>query len=162
LFDQAQDDAPIDAGEPAVELPAPSPLSEVVADYRSVGLSLKDHPMRFLRPMLRRLRVAKASDLAVLPVNRRVKVAGLVLLRQRPSTAKGITFVTLEDETGHANLIVKQEIWERYHHTARTAGAMIAHGRLQRQDSVIHVLATRLDNLSGLLADLETQSRDFR
>ncbi len=148
--------------EPPVELPEPSPLSEVVADYRALKLSLKDHPMRFLRPMLRRLRVATASELGARPNNRRVKVAGLVLLRQRPSTAKGITFVTLEDETGQANLIIRQEIWERYHRTARTASAMIVHGHLQRQDNIIHVLATRLEDLSLLLADMESPSRDFR
>jgi error-prone DNA polymerase len=148
--------------EPPVILPEPSPLSEVVADYRSVGLSLKDHPMRFLRPMLRRLRVLQASDLATHPANRRVKVAGLVLLRQRPSTAKGITFVTLEDETGQANLIIRQRVWERNHETARTASAMIAHGHLQRQDSIVHIIVTRLQNLSHLIADLEAPSRDFQ
>jgi error-prone DNA polymerase len=162
LFDHSLDGSPTDSGEPPVALPEPSPLAEVVADYRATGLSLKDHPMRFLRPMLRRLRVAKASDLAVLPVNQRVKVAGLVLLRQRPSTAKGITFVTLEDETGQANLIIHQQIWERYHHVARTASAMLAHGHLQRQDSVIHVLVTRLQDLSTLLLELQSSSRDFR
>ena len=101
-------------------------------------------------------------DLSTLPVDRRVKVAGLVLLRQRPSTAKGITFVTLEDETGIANLIVPPEIWERYHQVARTATAMLAHGHLQRQDNVIHVLVTRLQDLLSLLADLESNTRDFR
>jgi error-prone DNA polymerase len=147
--------------EPAVALPAASPLSEVVADYRATGLSLRDHPMKFLRPALERMRVAKASDLAVLPVDRLVKVAGLTLMRQRPGTASGITFVTLEDETGFANLIVRPEIWDRYHHAARTATAMLAYGRLQRQDNVIHVLATRLENLSHRIEDLGVSSRDF-
>jgi error-prone DNA polymerase len=147
--------------EPAVALPAASTLSEVVADYRAVGLSLRDHPMKFLRPALERMRVAKASDLAVLPVDRLVKVAGLTLMRQRPGTASGITFVTLEDETGFANLIVRPEVWERYHHAARTATAMLAHGRLQRQDNVIHVLVTRLDDLSRRIDDLGVSSRDF-
>jgi error-prone DNA polymerase len=100
--------------------------------------------------------------LAILPVDRRVKVAGLTLMRQRPGTASGITFVTLEDETGFANLIVRPEIWERYHQAARTATAMLAHGRLQRQDKVIHVLVTRLDDLSEMLTDLDPRSRDFR
>jgi error-prone DNA polymerase len=147
--------------EPAVALPAASPLSEVVADYRAIGLSLRDHPMKFLRPALERMRVAKASDLAVLPVDRLVKVAGLTLMRQRPGTASGITFVTLEDETGFANLIVRPEIWDRYHHAARTATAMLAYGWLQRQDNVIHVLVTRLENLSHRIEDLGVSSRDF-
>jgi error-prone DNA polymerase len=147
--------------ELAVALPAAAPLSEVVADYRAVGLSLRDHPMKFLRPALDRMRVAKASDLAVLPADRFVKVAGLTLMRQRPGTASGITFVTLEDETGFANLIVRPEVWERYHHAARTATAMLAHGRLQRQHNVIHVLVTRLDDLSRRIDDLGVSSRDF-
>ena len=149
------------AEEPPVALPAASPLSEVVADYRATGLSLRDHPMKFLRPTLEKLRVAKASDLAILPVDRRVKVAGLTLMRQRPGTASGITFVTLEDETGFANLIVRPEVWERYHQAARTATALLAHGRLQRQENVIHVLVTRLDDLSKRIADLGVSSRDF-
>jgi error-prone DNA polymerase len=148
--------------EPPVALPVASPLSEVVADYRATGLSLRDHPMKFLRPVLEKMRVAKSSDLAILPVDRRVKVAGLTIMRQRPGTASGITFVTLEDETGFANLIVRPEIWERYHAAARTATAMLAHGRLQRHDNVIHVLVTRLDDLSAMLADLDQRSRDFR
>ncbi|HEV7999520.1 MAG TPA: error-prone DNA polymerase, partial [Planctomycetaceae bacterium] len=147
--------------EPAVVLPKASPLSEVVADYRAIGLSLRDHPMKFLRPALERMRVVKASDLATLPADGLVKVAGLTLMRQRPGTASGITFVTLEDETGFANLIVRPEVWERYHHAARTATAMLAHGRLQRQDNVIHVLVNRLDDLSRRIDDLGVSSRDF-
>jgi error-prone DNA polymerase len=148
--------------EPPVTLPAASPLSEVVADYQATGLSLRDHPLKFIRPMLEQMKIAKAADLAILPVNRRVKVAGLTLMRQRPGTASGITFVTLEDETGFANLIVRPEIWERYHAAARTATAMLAHGRLQRQDNVIHVLVTRLDDLSEMLSEIDPRSRDFR
>jgi error-prone DNA polymerase len=152
---------PGEADEPAVALPAASPLAEVVDDYRAIGLSLKDHPMKFLRAGLERMGVAKASDLAILPIDRPVKVAGLTLMRQRPGTASGITFVTLEDETGFANLIVRPEVWERYHHAARTATAMLAHGRLQRQDNVIHILVNRLDDLSKRIADLGVSSRDF-
>jgi error-prone DNA polymerase len=150
-----------EAEESAVALPAPSPLSEVVADYQATGLSLRDHPMKFLRPGLEKMGVAKASDLAVLPPDEWVKVAGLTLMRQRPGTASGITFVTLEDETGIANLIVRPEIWERYHHAARTATAMLAYGRLQRLENVIHVLVNRLDDLSNRLDDLGVSSRDF-
>jgi error-prone DNA polymerase len=134
----------------------------VVADYQATGLSLRDHPMKFIRPILEKMRIAKASDLAILPLDCRLKVAGLTLMRQRPGTASGITFVTLEDETGFANLIVRPEIWERYHAAARTATAMLAHGRLQRQEKVIHVLVTRLDDLSEMLAEIDPRSRDFR
>jgi DNA polymerase III alpha subunit len=92
---------------------------------------------------------------------RRVAVAGLVLARQRPGTANGITFVTLEDETGIVNLIVHRAVWERYRRAARTAIALIVHGRLQRERLVTHVMASRLEDLSAGLADLGGRSRDF-
>ena len=91
-----------------------------------------------------------------LPGGRVVKVAGLVLLRQRPSTAKGITFVTLEDETGQANLIVRQEIWERYRRAARTARALLATGELQKEGRVIHVLV-RVEQKLGIKVGESTE-----
>jgi error-prone DNA polymerase len=83
-------------------------------------------------------------------------------LRQRPGTASGITFVTLEDETGFANLIVRPEIWDRYHRVARRARGLIATGTLQRRDEVIHILVTRLRDLSAALSGVAVKSRDFR
>ena len=138
-----------------------SPAEEVLADYRTAGLSLRAHPLAFLRAELRRESVvpaARAEDLAQRPP---VRVAGIVLVRQRPGTAKGITFVTLEDETGTANLIVRPDVWKRYRAAALGATVLLAHGRLQRQGNVIHVLVTRLENLSARLQDLGVQSRDF-
>jgi error-prone DNA polymerase len=82
-------------------------------------------------------------------------------MRQRPSTAKGITFVTLEDETGVVNLIVRPDVWARHHRVARTAVAMIAHGRLQHEHGVIHVLVSKLDDLSEQVENLHAKSRDF-
>jgi error-prone DNA polymerase len=89
-------------------------------------------------------------------------VAGIVLVRQRPGTAKGITFVTLEDETGTANLIVRLAVWRRCRRAAIAATVLLAHGRLQRQGQVIHLLAARLEDLSPWLEQLGSQSRDFR
>ncbi len=143
-------------------LPAMAPLQEVLADYGSAGLSLRQHPMTFLRSRLEELHVVPAEGLAALPVDCKVKVAGVVLLRQRPSTANGITFVTLEDETGMANLIIRQNIWERDRRAARTATVMLAHGYLQKEAGVIHILVSRLEDLSRPLSDLSTSSRDFR
>ncbi len=148
--------------EPLVPLPRPSPRQEVVADYRALGLSLKAHPMGFERKRLDALGILPASQLATHPADRHVRVAGVVLVRQRPSTAKGITFVTLEDETGTANLIVRQDVWQRFYRVARTATAYIAHGRLQRQGQVIHVLVSKLEDMSQALRGLDSQSRDFR
>src|SRR5690606_11198551 len=99
--------------EPLPELPALDEESQVMADYRTLGFTLRKHPLAFLRDRLEELDVTPATNLATWPNGRQVTVAGIVLLRQRPSTAKGITFFTLEDETGHVNLVVRQEIWER-------------------------------------------------
>ena len=108
------------------------------------------------------LDVVASARLPDMPNGGRLKVGGIVLMRQRPCTANGITFVTLEDETGQVNLIVRKATWERDRRVARGASAMIAHGTLQREKEVIHVLVTRLEDLSDKLADLETRSRDFR
>ncbi|MGD9644104.1 MAG: error-prone DNA polymerase [Pirellulales bacterium] len=148
--------------EPPALLPSLEIQEEVVADYRTSGLSLKAHPMQFHRAQLDAWGVLPAERLETYPANRHVRVAGIVLVRQRPSTAKGITFVTLEDETGVANLIVRQDVWQRFYRVARTAAGLIAHGRLQRQARVIHVLVTKLEDLSESLRGLGSQSRDFR
>jgi error-prone DNA polymerase len=162
LFDaDTSADRPLD-DEPAVPLPELLPVEEVVADYRTIGLSLRDHPVKFLRPQLNELRAVPAAKLAALPHGRRVRVAGLVLMRQRPSTASGVTFVTLEDETGMANLIVYPAVWERYRRAARSATIMQVDGVLQRQGEIIHVLVSRLADLSQQLTAVQTRSRDFR
>jgi error-prone DNA polymerase len=156
LFDEVSGD------EPAVPLPALSPLEEVIADYRTQGLSLRDHPVKFMRARLTQLKAISSAELAGRQHGEKVRVAGLVLMRQRPQTARGITFVTLEDETGIVNLIVRPEIWEQYHRVARRAQAMLARGTVQRRDEVIHVFVERLQDLSALLAGAELKSRDFR
>jgi error-prone DNA polymerase len=144
-----------------VALPEMSAAEEVLADYRAQGLSLEAHPMQFLREGLDRMGVSPASQLPGLPNGGPVRVAGIVLVRQRPGTAKGITFVTLEDETGVANLIIRPDVWKRWRSAALGATVLLAHGRLQRQGRVIHVLCTRLVNLSDRLKDLGPRSRDF-
>ena len=148
--------------EPLPDLPQLSLQENVFLDYLTAGLSLKSHPLAFYREQLKTLRVLPARELEKARPDRQVRVAGLVLLRQRPGSAKGITFVTLEDETGIANLVIKQAIWDRYHAVARHSPAWIAHGQLQSKDSVIHVVVNRLDDLSGQLESLATKSRDFR
>ena len=115
-----------------------------------------------MREQLTALRVVTAEQLAELTPDRRVKVAGLVLMRQRPSTASGITFVTLEDETGVANLVVYPSVWQQFRPTARFASVMLATGRLQREGDVIHVVCERLDDVSEMLAQIESKARNFR
>jgi error-prone DNA polymerase len=156
LFDKLQDN------EPPLELPPMDGRQEVFADYQTAGLSLKSHPISFFRRQLDQLRIAPAAKLASLPDGRFVRVAGLVLVRQRPGTAKGITFVTLEDETGTANLIVRMDVWERFYTVARTAPAFIASGRLQNQKGVVHVLVSRLENMNESVSELRLRSRDFQ
>ncbi|MFL5341102.1 MAG: error-prone DNA polymerase, partial [Gemmataceae bacterium] len=151
----------VDVEEPPAPLPKMTPFAEVLADYGSAGLTLRQHPVSFLRGLLDELRVVPSARLLEMTSGIRLKVGGIVLLRQRPGTANGITFVTLEDETGTVNLIVRRAVWDRYRRVARGATAMIAHGTLQREANVIHVLVTRLDDLSLQLADLHTRSRDF-
>jgi error-prone DNA polymerase len=148
--------------EPQVELPAMLPHEEVAADYQTVHLSLRGHPLQFIRSELEELRVVVARQLPWLPAKRRYKVAGLVLMRQRPSTAKGITFVTLEDETGTVNLIIRQQVWDRYRTAAFRAGVMLASGQLQRENEVIHILVEQIEDISQMLADVPARSRDFR
>jgi len=155
LFDE------VDRDEPPVSLPALTPLHEVLADYSTAGLTLRQHPVSFLRSLLDSFKITPAVELGSMLNDRKIRVAGIVLLRQRPSTANGITFVTLEDETGMVNLIVRRAVWERYRKIARRAIALIAHGRLQRESDIIHVLVNRLEDLSDRLSELTTKSRDF-
>ena len=154
--------ASVDNEEPCVTLPTMTSSQEVVADYQTAGLSLRAHPISFLRDNLNEYGVTRTADLLHVEAERRYRVAGLVLLRQRPSTAKGITFMTLEDETGTANLVVHVNVWERFRPIARQASAIIAHGILQRQHDVIHLVVDRMDDLTTLLGQVGNRSRDFR
>jgi error-prone DNA polymerase len=147
--------------EPAAALP-PMPLVEqVFADYRTSGLSLKAHPLSFFREHLNEMRVTPAGELDKTCDGRHLRIAGIVLLRQRPGTAKGITFATIEDETGLANLVIRPQIWERYYAVARRSAAWVAHGCLENKEGVIHLVVNRLEDLSHLLGGLKTESRDF-
>ena len=137
-----------------VDLPTMSASGEVTADYRAVGLSLQGHPLQFLRDGLANRGVTVASGLAQLADGRPVSVAGVVLLRQMPGSAKGVVFLTLEDETGPMNLIVWPDVWRANHRTARAAPALIAHGKLQRQRGVEHVIVDRLERLQPLQSEL--------
>jgi error-prone DNA polymerase len=134
---------------------------QVLADYRSSGLSLEAHPVHFMRGSLAESGVVTAAAAARLPEGRRVRVAGIVLSRQRPATAKGIVFLTIEDETGSANVVVRPPVWQAADVQARRAALIVVEGRIQRRGSIVHVLATHLDgNVAGASA-LPRQSRDF-
>jgi error-prone DNA polymerase len=143
-------------------LPRVSTAQEIMEDYHAQGLSLRGHPFDALRSSLTARRVVTAAELRTLEVDRSYRVAGLVLSRQRPSTAKGVTFMTLEDETGTINLIVWRHVWERCDRVARQAQAVIATGVLQRQEGVVHLIVKRLEDMTAAIAGLGQPSRDFR
>ena len=147
--------------EPAARLP-PLPLDEtVVQDYDTLGLSLNAHPIGLVREQLSALHVETNERLLATRHGQRIAVAGLVTHRQRPGTAKGIVFMTLEDETGAANLIVRPRVWERYSRVGRSKIALIAEGVVERQGAVIHVQVSRLHDLSARIAPVNARSRDF-
>ncbi len=148
--------------EPATALTPLRPSREVVEDYRSVGLSLRSHPLAFLRETLAaEHRAIPVAGMDRLSDGRRVTIAGLVLMRQKPGSAKGVMFLTLEDETGHANLIVWPSIFERQRRLILSASMIACHGRLQRDGGVTHVIAERLVDLSTLLRALGTGAGEF-
>jgi len=135
------------------------PLGEhVVEDYATTGLSVKRHPLAFLRAKLAREGLAAAADLATLPVGGRLAIAGLVLIRQRPGSANGVVFITLEDETGIANLIVWPAILERFRRAALGATLLYCRGRLQREESVIHIVAEDLRDMTARLGSLRERT----
>lgn len=137
-------------------------LEEVHSDYQTKGLSLKAHPISFVREELDNEQCVSASDLSKLRDGRHIRIAGLVLLRQRPSTAKGITFVTLEDETGTVNLVLFAAVWKRFFRIARTSNAWLVDGKLENREGVIHVIVSEIKDLSDITRGLSIESRDFR
>jgi error-prone DNA polymerase len=141
-------------GEPAVRLPA-MPLGEEVAnDYRFLELSLREHPASFLRADLTRRGIIRNEELRDLPSRARVNVSGLVTVRQQPGAANGVIFMTIEDETAIANIIVWPKTFERFRPVIMGARYVAVGGELQQESGVIHVVAARLDDLTSLLARL--------
>ncbi|NOT01303.1 MAG: error-prone DNA polymerase, partial [Phycisphaerales bacterium] len=161
-----EDDLPLFAGweveEKPVDLPRMSLEEQVIEDYDMVGLSLKAHPMELLRAELDGMGAVRATRLKRMRHGEAVRVAGLVLVRQRPPTASGITFYTLEDETGVANLIVRPRVYERCRRLARGAAALIVDGRVERQGEVVHVQASDLRELGEALGRVRVRTREFR
>jgi error-prone DNA polymerase len=149
LFDHA--DAGDAGAEPEVVLPV-MPLSEhVVNDYRTLRLSLKAHPMSFLRARVAQARIASCADLRASRDGMRASVAGVVLVRQRPGSAQGVVFMTIEDETGVANAVIWPNVLERERKVVMGARLVVVHGRVQRHEDIIHVVAERLDDRSDWL-----------
>ena len=148
--------------EPAPMLRKPTEGQNIVADFKSLGLSLERHPVALLRHHLNRRRYIPATELASLPTGRQVRVAGLVITKQRPGTASGVTFITLEDETGHVNLILWKKNAEEQRDVLLAARLMGVEGELQIEGKVIHVIVRRMIDHSRWLGELTVPSREFR
>lgn len=144
------------------ELAAPSAVEDTLADYRALGLSLQNHPIGLLRDELAAFKVQPASVLKTYPHGRLARASGLVTHRQRPETAKGTTFVTLEDETGTVNVIVWPKVFEAHRRELLGTRLLTVYGQWQREGEVMHLVAMKLIDHSALLAGLVARSRDFR
>jgi error-prone DNA polymerase len=142
-------------------LVAPSEGEDLVADYASLGLTLGRHPLALLRERLQKQNMRTAAELRNLPHGRITRVTGLVTGRQRPGTASGVTFVTLEDETGMINVIVWRDLAERQRKELLRSNLLTVYGTLERAGEVVHLIAGRLRDQSALLGKLTTRSRDF-
>ncbi len=143
------------------DLPAPTEGQDIVADFSALGLTLGRHPLALLRGQLRARRLITSAEVRDAPHGRIVRTAGIVIGRQRPDTASGVMFVTLEDETGATNVIVWRDLSDRQRRELLGARLMGVYGRVEREGIVVHLLAGRLVDLSPLLGSLPTHSRDF-
>jgi error-prone DNA polymerase len=146
---------------PPPALAAPTEGEEIVADYETTGLTLRRHPLALLRERLKKRRIRTAEEVSAARHGQFIRAAGLVTCRQRPATASGVIFVTLEDETGYVNLIVWNDLADRQRRELLASRLLAVQGEVQREGRVVHVLAKRLEDLSPLLGRLATTSHDF-
>ncbi len=142
-------------------LPAPAEGEDIVADYATLGLSLRRHPLALLRPLLDRRRLANSTQLAAYPHRRLARAAGIVVNRQRPDTAKGVIFITLEDETGNINVVCWPQVIETHRREILTARLLTVYGVWETDGKVSHLIAKRVVDDTALLGRLLTRSRDF-
>ena len=159
LAPQGERAGSIEEGRPLLE--APTEGQRIVADYASVGLTLGRHPMALLRSRLARNRLLTAADLGCVAHGKMVRTAGIVLMRQRPQSANGVTFLTLEDESGQVNVIVWESVGREQRRALIESRLLEVQGELQRQEGIQHLIARRLIDRSELLGELLTRSRDF-
>ncbi|NEK21843.1 DNA polymerase III subunit alpha [Sulfitobacter sp. JBTF-M27] len=155
IFEAAE--ARDEGAEPQVSLPAMPQAEHVVADYQTLRLSLKAHPMSFFRSALRKQGFARTDALPGMNHGQRVSLAGLVLVRQKPGSAKGVCFITLEDEAGVANLVIWPKLFEHFRPVIMSARLMVVHGRVQSDGRVIHVVADRLEDRTTRLDTLSEE-----
>ena len=142
-------------------LAAPTEGEEIVGDYETMGLTLRRHPLALLRERLKKKNIRSAEEVANSRNGQLIRAAGIVTCRQRPATASGVIFVTLEDETGYVNLIVWNDLADRQRRELLGSRLLAVQGEVQRQGRVVHILARQLEDMSALLGRLATTSHDF-
>jgi DNA polymerase-3 subunit alpha/error-prone DNA polymerase len=147
--------------ETKATLPEMLPGEQVIEDYRYLSLSLKAHPVSFLREEFKAMGIKRSVDLLAVANGQRVTIGGIVLVRQRPGSAKGVIFMTLEDETGVANAIVWPKIFERYRPVVMGARLVKIRGRLQSQSGVIHTVVEHIEDITPMLGLLQKEARRF-
>jgi error-prone DNA polymerase len=140
--------------EAQVLLPFMTLPKEVAEDYRTTSLSLKKHPVSFYRGELAALRAVRCASLKDVPNGARTSVGGLVLVRQRPGTAQGVVFLTLEDETGIANIVCWKDVFAAHRRLVMSSSFLVVHGRVQAAEGVIHVVAEGFTDLSARLGEM--------
>lgn len=158
-------DLPLAPTADARERPAIAPLSlgqNVLADFAATGLTLRSHPIRLIRSDLsERFRVSRSDQLKAIRSGRTIAVAGLVTCRQRPGTASGVTFVTLEDEVGNTNVVVWRDVAEQFRVALLASRLLVVTGRLEHQGPITHLIATQLLDASEMLGELQVAGREF-
>ena len=153
--------APAAIIESDIVLAAPAEGQDILADYASTGLTLRRHPLALLRSRLKQLSMSTAEELKGTPSGTAVRVAGLVTCRQHPGTAKGVIFVTLEDETGQINVVVWERLSRKQRRPLLASRLLGVAGTLEREGQVIHLIAQHLTDYSALIGKLDARSRDF-
>jgi error-prone DNA polymerase len=153
-------DAPVE--EDVLELPPAPEGEEVVFDYASLGLTLRSHPMKLLRPHLKGRRLLTSADLESAPNGRLVHYCGIVTLRQQPETANGTVFISLEDETGVVQVICWKSLRDAQRKELLRSRLLVVHGTWQREGDVKNLIAGKLEDLTPMLGRLATESRDFK
>jgi error-prone DNA polymerase len=138
-----------------------SETDDLRADYAATGLTLGRHPVALIRNILRQRRVRTAQQLLQLKHGTHTRACGLITMRQRPMTANGTIFLTLEDETGHVNVVIWQRLWERQRSIILNASLIAVDGVMESDGEVYHLIARQVHDFGGLMKGLQTRSRDF-
>ena len=149
------------ASEPELALPTPTEGENTAADYMSLGLTLQRHPLSLLRERLKQQRIIDSKSWAAVPNGRMARIAGIVKVRQRPGTAKGVVFLTIEDEAGPVNVIVWSKVVNAFRKEVLSAQMVSVYGKTQREQGVEHLVASKIEDLSWMLGELSTRSRNF-